>query len=197
MTRSDVDWPAGFERTPPAERRTYPHGFQTSMMHAFQNIVDELEKMDAEQIRVESGHDHRTDKPHLPYKRSEADDPGVVAYFNLDGEAYAVPCDRWDNTRDNAQAIARYLDAKRAIERYQVATIDSEFAASALPSGEEDSDDPLAGYDPYDVLGVSETAPESVIKAAARARKGEAHPDSGGDREEFDRVKAAEERLLG
>lgn len=35
--------------------------------------------------------------------------------------------------------------------------------------------------DPYEVLGVSRTAPDSVIKAAFRARIRETHPDAGGD----------------
>lgn len=35
--------------------------------------------------------------------------------------------------------------------------------------------------DPYEVLGVSRTAPDSVIKAAYKARIRETHPDNGGD----------------
>jgi hypothetical protein len=35
--------------------------------------------------------------------------------------------------------------------------------------------------DPYEVLGVARSAPDSVIKAAYRARIRETHPDSGGD----------------
>jgi hypothetical protein len=50
-------------------------------------------------------------------------DPGVVAYYDKGDQGYAVPCDRWTSVRDNAQAIAKYLNAKRALERYGVETV--------------------------------------------------------------------------
>lgn len=45
--------------------------------------------------------------------------------------------------------------------------------------------------DPYEVLGVSRTAPDSVIKAAFRARIRETHPDAGGDPADAQRVNDA------
>ncbi|WP_255647821.1 hypothetical protein [Haloprofundus halobius] len=44
---------------------------------------------------------------------------------------------------------------------------------------------------------MSPDAPESVVEAAARARKAETHPDVGGSREEFNSVVKAEEAMLG
>ena len=49
--------------------------------------------------------------------------------------------------------------------------------------------------DPFEVLGVSRTAPDSVIKAAYRARIRETHPDAGGDPAEAQAVNDAYELL--
>lgn len=197
MTPS-VDWPPGFDRTPERERDRYPGGFEVSRAVAFDSIVDELKKLDAVNIEVQTNAPHTKEHPHRPYSDRDPDDPAVVVYFDRGGQRYAVPCDKWDNLRDNARAIAKYLDAKRAIERYGVATVDTEMSTQALPSGDEDvivadSGERIA---PHEVLGVSEDAPDAVVRGAARSLKAGAHPDKGGSREEFQRIQNAEEAML-
>lgn len=192
-----LDWPAGFERTSASERKRYPGGFEVSRSVAFDSIVEELDKMDAVNVDVETAAPHTAKHPHRPYKDRDPDDPGVVVYFDRDGQRFAVPCDRWNNLRDNARAIAKYLDAKRAIERYGVATVETEMSTQALPSGDDEI--VVAGGEmkaPHEVLGIQEDAPDGVVEATARARKAETHPDQGGDRAEFERVKDAEEAML-
>ncbi|ELZ38992.1 J domain-containing protein [Halorubrum tebenquichense] len=194
---SGLDWPAGFDRTPESERRRYHGGFEVDRRTAFDSILEELEKMDAVNVEVKTAAPHTTKKPHQPYKDRDPDDPGVVVYFDRDGQRFAVPCDRWNNLRDNARAIAKYLDAKRAIERYGVATVETEMSTQALPSGDDDVI--VAGgekKEPHEVLQIQPDAPEDVVKAAARARQAETHPDNGGDREEFRRVNEAKEAML-
>jgi hypothetical protein len=191
-----VDWPAGFERTPPAERVQYPHGFQTAMADAFENIVTELKRMNVDEWRVDSGTDHRSDKPHLPYAGApnKPDDPGVVARWTVDGEQFAAACDQWNNVRDNAQATALYLDAKRALDRYGVATAESEFATARLPSG----DDVVTGAaPPHQVLGVDADAGDQEVRAAYRDLAKDVHPNRGGDRDAFERINDARDAMLG
>ncbi|WP_254831612.1 J domain-containing protein [Haloglomus salinum] len=190
---SGLDWPAGFERTPAEQRKPYPHGFRVSRTEAFDSILAELEQMDAVNPRVETAAPHTQANPHRPYADREPDDPGVVVYCDLDGEGRAFPCDRWDTLRDNARAIAKYLAAKRALDRYGVGTVGSEFETQALPGGE---DAVATGPPPHEVLGVATDAPEEVVRGAARARKKQTHPDNGGSTEAFQRVVAAEEALL-
>ena len=48
---------------------------------------------------------------------------------------------------------------------------------------------------PYDVLRIDSTADEAEIRRAYRRRVKEAHPDHGGSMRQFQRVKAAYERL--
>lgn len=192
---SRIDWPDQFDRTPAAERRSYPHGFQQSRREAFDSILDELEKMDGVQnVKVETAAPHTTKHPHQPYKDRDPDDPGVVVYFERDGQQFAIPCDRWDNLRDNARAIALYLDAKRALDRYGVQTVRSEFGTQALPRGE---DAVAADPPPHEVLDVEPDAPEGVVENAYRERVQETHPDKpGGDEAAFRRVQRAREAML-
>lgn len=189
-----LDWPEAFERTPESDRRSYPHGFQQSRRAAFDSILDELDKMDGvRNLQVKTAAPHTANNPHQPYKDRDPDDPGVVVYFERDGQQFAVPCDRWDNLRDNARAIALYLDAKRALDRYGVETVRSEFDTQALP---EPDDAVAADPPPHEVLDVAPDAPEAIVQGAFRAKVNEVHPDKGGSQEAFERVQRAREALL-
>jgi hypothetical protein len=127
-----VDWPDGFDRTPDAARDPYPHGFQVSEDEALANVAEELSRFDGvETYRVETGLDDPSDRSGSP-RRGGSFDPGVVAYWRRDGETFAAPCDRWDNVRDNAQAIYRYLKAKRGMERWGVETLEGEFTTQRV-----------------------------------------------------------------
>ena len=188
-----LEWPAGFERTPADKREPYPHGFRVSRSRAFDNILEELRTVGARNVRVETAAPHTASEPHRPYANHQPDDPGVVVYFDREGQQFAVPCDQWDNLRDNAQAIAKYLNAKRALERYGVSTIESEFRTQALPSADDTT---LASEAPHDVLEVAPDADPEIVCAAARAKKKECHPDAGGSRAAFQRIVEAEEAML-
>lgn len=43
---SSVDWPDGFDRTPPDEREPYPGNFRVTRSRAFRNILEELGRWD-------------------------------------------------------------------------------------------------------------------------------------------------------
>lgn len=45
-------------------------------------------------------------------------DPGVVAYFIHDGDAVALPCDRWTTVAANVQAIALTIECMRGMQRH-------------------------------------------------------------------------------
>ncbi|ADQ68470.1 J domain-containing protein [Halogeometricum borinquense] len=196
--QGELDWPPEFERTPADERRSYPHGFEVTRSEAFDSVLKQLRRMDAKNVRLDTDAEHQKRNPNKPYANSSFDDPGVVVRFEHDGEQYAMPMDKWDNPRDNARAIALTLKAKRALTRYGVETIESEFSAHQLPPGDDRENVVVSGAieEPHEILGVASDAPESVVKAAARTRKKETHPDNGGDVSEFKRVVNAEEELL-
>lgn len=198
-TQADrIDWPPGFSRTPPEERERYPGGFEVSRKQAFNSILKELDLMDAYNIDVQTNAPHVKEEPHRPYHDRDPDDPAVVVYFDRDGDGYCAPCDRWDNLRDNARAIAQYLNSKRAIERYGVSTVDTEMSTQALPSGDEDVVVAGDGREPHEVLGVAPDAPDEVVRASARRLAANVHPDRNedGDLAEFKQIQRAKEALL-
>lgn len=106
-------------------------------------------------------------------------DPGVVAYFKWQGEAMAVPCDRWGTVAANVQAIALTLEAMRSMERWGAKhMIRSLFMGlKALPA-------PEAGKHWREVLGFPD-AGAGVLPGAAeieqhfRERAKRVHPDAG------------------
>lgn len=198
-----VDWPEGFERTDPSDREPYPGGFEVTRYRAFESIMDELDRLDAYNVDVQTNAPHKNRRPHQPYKDANPEDPSVVVYFERDGRRFAVPCDRWDNLRDNARAIASYLDAKRAIERYGVSTVDTEMSTQALPSGEEEEaiavgpgGSTMTEPEAAEILGVREDADEDAIKGTAERKLRVEHPDHGGDGH-VARIKKARDVLLG
>ena len=51
------------------------------------------------------------------------------------------------------------------------------------------------GASPYGVLGVKPTDSDKVIDAIYKARAGLAHPDKGGDEEDFKKINQAYEKI--
>jgi len=121
------DWPRGFDRTHPERREPYPHGFRVDVQQAFENVLTQLERLGAESVTVETAADHQTRNPNLPYAGADPEDPTVDVRYEKDGRTMVVPCDRWDDLRDNAQAVAKYIDAKRALDRYGIETRTTEW----------------------------------------------------------------------
>lgn len=190
-----LDWPAEYERTPEHERQPYPHGFEVTRTQAFESILDELSKMDGvTDVQLSFGAEQTIRDPNRPYADATFDDPGVVVRFEREGEQYAMPCDRWDNPRDNARAIALTIKAKRALTRYGVETIESEFQRLRLPSGTGD----YTHVPDHEVLGVDRNADVDEVKAAFRAIAQKHHPDAGDDPDpdKLNAARKAKERLL-
>jgi len=81
--------------------------------------------------------------------QAEPADPGVALYFRIDGRDHCLPCDTYDRIADNIAAIAKHIEATRAIERYGVATMSEMFSGfAALPPP------PSAKQSWRDVLGL-------------------------------------------
>lgn len=63
----------------------------------------------------------------------------------------------------------------------------------AFMRGETPPDDPLA--QDYELLGVSPSCSDRILRAAYKARAQEVHPDTGGSDEAFKRVDEAMDRI--
>ncbi|WP_199239158.1 hypothetical protein [Halorubrum sp. CGM4_25_10-8A] len=104
--------------------------------------------------------------------------------------------------RDNARAIALYARRKRLAEKCGVTTVDSEFETPRLPTGNRDESVVVAGGrvetpPPYEVLDLSEDAPDPVVKGPFRELVKKEHGDQGGSDEwDVSELKRARDELL-
>ena len=193
---SRLDWPARFERTAESERERN-RSFEATLGSTTSDLEKEMDRMGVDHWRGEIANTH-TKSNGLPLHNANPDDPGFVLRWTDDGEQFAVACDASPRLRDNVRYVLKWVNETRMRSQRPVKTGDSEFAAARLPPG--DGDCVVAATatrkPAHEVLGVAPDAPENVIESAARARKAETHPDSGGDRDEFERVVEAEGVML-
>lgn len=182
-------WPTGWKRTAHARRSQFKETTIAAAMHA---LLYETKRLAAANVKVD--HDLRLRNDGLPYSQQrQPEDRGVVAYFTLpDGKQVAMPCDRWDRVEHNLLAIARTLEAKRAVERWGCSTIAAEYEGyRALPAGDvsqsfgtEAAFDPRSGIlSPREVLEVRDDASLDACEAAYKAKIRKAHPDVPGGNE--------------
>ncbi|WP_323190443.1 hypothetical protein [Halostella sp. PRR32] len=207
---SKLDWPEGFERTPPEERGEYDGDITIGHRAAFESIVDELERWGATGVDVKTAGQHYVNDPQIPHKSADPEDPGVAVFFRREDEpaddGYAIACDRYESQRENGRAIALYARRKRLAEKCGVTTADSEFETARLPPADDDavaappapSEGDILDEEPHEVLDVSPDAPDEIVRAAfkAQVRDLEGHPDTGGSAGRFEKLKKAREALL-
>lgn len=192
-----LEWPPGWPRTNPGKRQRsqFGGGWNKGVTTArgIQDVLEELRRLKAKSVVISTNVELRLDG--LPYSnRRDPDDPGVAAYFTLDGNEQCIPCDKWDRVGDNLRAISKTINALRGIERWGAKEmVDAAFRGfKALPPPSGDAiiiGEVQEAW--HDVLGVSPDAPKSVIKASFKAWARSAHPDSGGSDTEFLRLKKA------
>ena len=203
-------WPSSLDKTDPQKRDKYKKGpgFHVKEKKALRSIESRLGKHGATNINI------------------NILNPEVVVTYIKDNNERVIGSDNYDNVRDNAQAIAKYINAKRAIERYGVKTPQEEWSNTQLPvTRTQTSSDSLfsditstivdvfgtesrkeiarevdkRGLEKSEaqmILGVDSNATEQEIKDAAREIVKDIHPDKGGDEDQFKAVMNAKSELL-
>ena len=85
-----------------------------------------------------------------------------------------------------------------------VHTGQDEFATAQLPSGNEDvivagdsAGATASTKPPHEVLEVDPDASDDVVRAVARRKAANNHPDKGGDPETYKRIQQAKESMIG
>lgn len=187
-----LDWPAGWDRTPAAERQT-GRKFQASLGSTTKEIEGEMRRMDVDEWRASIGNQH-TKSNSLPRHNANPDDPGFVLRWTDDGEQFAVACDAYDRLRDNVRTVYLWVHETRMRSQRPVRTGDSEFAAARLPA--RDGATVAHQRPPHEVLSVSPDAPDAAVRGAYRELLKERHPDQGGSTEAVKELKAAKEAML-
>jgi len=139
-----LQWPMGRPRAKTRKRALFSKKVDTgrgwaetkdlTVADALRRIQDELDRLGARQYVLSSNIETRLDG--LPRSgQAEPKDPGAALYFHLAGKPHCLPCDTFDRVADNIAAIAKHIEATRAIERYGVATLADMFAGfTSLPA---------------------------------------------------------------
>src|SRR5690606_4273383 len=108
--------------------------------------------------------------------QAEPRDPGVALYFQLDGQPHCMPCDTYDRVADNIAAIAKHIEATRAIDRFGVASVREMFTGfQALPApGAKRPWREVFGFGPTEPIGLN------YLNERFRAKSKAVHPDAPG-----------------
>lgn len=204
---SRLERPDGYGRTPADDREPYPGNISLGHREAFESIVEELQRWGKTDIEIETASQHYADDPNIPHKSDDPDDVGVVAYYR-DLEAHsseqsAIACDSWETQRENARAISLWIRRVRLADRCGVETAKDIDEVAQLPPADDEAiaappvqDDDLQ-EEPHEVLDVAPDAPDDVVKAVARRKAANVHPDGDeGDRNEFKRIQDAKKAML-
>ncbi len=156
---------------------------------AMRRLQDELDRMGAANYVLSTNLATRLDGGPRS-GQAEPADPGAALYFHLGKKSHCLPCDSYDRVADNIAAIAKHIEATRAIERYGVATLNEMFAGfTALP----------APPSWRETLGVGPTEPmtKAYVQERYRIRSKAAHPDApGGSHDEMAALNAARDAAL-
>jgi hypothetical protein len=179
-----LQWPNGRLRKTSRKRATFGKKVHNgrwaetkdlTVADALGRLQDELDRIGARYPVVSTNLETRLDG--LPRSgQAEPRDPGVALYFDLKGKPHCMPCDTYDRVADNIAAIAKHIEATRAIDRFGVATVSEMFAGfTALPA-------PGAKRPWREVLGFHDVQlpTKSAIDASWKDRAKKAHPDAGG-----------------
>lgn len=125
---------------------------------------------------------------------------GVKVIFDRLGKRYVRECVKWEDSIDNLRAIGLQIEyLYRALEVYGVdmseSTIDQEFDIifGGLIATPDDSSLLLGSGKKawFEILGVEGGATKADIRNAFRALSKIHHPDVGGDKDDFVRLRNA------
>lgn len=160
-TAYPLAWPKGWPRTETNAREA--SRFKQTLAGALRNLRRQIELMGGTQLVLSSNCALGDERPK---------DSGVVAYFQMEKQAMAIPCDRWRLVEDNVHAIALTVEAMRGMERWG-----AKHMITAMFSGFKALPQKASGIDPWLVIGLKPGAKESEIVAAFRSKSKTVHPD--------------------
>jgi hypothetical protein len=200
-----LSWPEGWRRTSSVSRRNgrfkktekpvggFPRTRWLTVADGLNRVLEQLEMMGIDRQDVIVSTNVRTRLDGMPRSgEPEPQDPGAAVYWKDCGEMRCMAIDAYFTVADNLGAIAATLEAMRAIERHGGAEIMNRTfrGFAALP---EKASSPWRN-----VLGFTDSNGQSSqrlsvdeVKQRYREMVRTAHPDAGGDAEEFRRLTEA------
>lgn len=180
-----LQWPIGYPRT------SWPSGNYKFVPKTFgferDELMRELKRMGARDIVLSTNVALKQDGlPYADYSKKGIKDKGCAVYFTIDREPMTLCCDKWNNLEANVRAISMSIDAMRSLDRWGVSEILKRVFTGfkAIPEKVE-----VKAW--WKVLGVNARASKDDIKKAYWRLAKTAHPDTGGNVAEFNRISEA------
>lgn len=170
-----LQWPLGWERTP-SHRVTHSRFKRPSMDDACADVIDQLRMMGVGRQDVVISTNVKVRMDGFPYSgQMQPNDRGAAVYFRRKGKDHVFAADQYNRVEDNVWAIAKSLEALRAIERYGVAQVmDRAFSGfAALP-------EKGTARTWYEVMGINGYASTEAVLARYRELAKLLHPDQNG-----------------
>jgi hypothetical protein len=189
-----LQWPTGWRRTPEEDRDSAR--FRVSLAEALQDLLYELDLMNAANVVITSDLPTRSDG--LPYSSGKCDDPGIAVWCTIGGQERVFACDRWASPAANIRAIGKTIESLRGIARWGAADMVTRAVAGfqALPAGDgqETAPNPASIRKHWATVlnvpretsdGRAPTRAQLLNWARVRHREAirKAHPDAGGSHE--------------
>jgi len=181
-----LNWPDRLGERTPSDQRTRTRKFGVGWDRTQKHLRKLLDgRMDVEMWGLDDD-------------KSSRNDPGVVIRWTLDGQDFAIACDKWTTKRDNLRECYLWLKETQVRGDRPVVHGGSHFAAAALPPGDEGAAGRSPHLPPHEVLGVAPDADPEVVRQAGRVLMAKYKPGEGEepDPEKFQRVREAKEAML-
>ncbi len=154
---------------------------KTTLNAALKNLNAEVTRLGGSQLLLSSNVTLGAENPA---------DCGVVAYFTLQKQQVAIPCDRWRSVAENVQAIAKTIEAMRGMQRWGASHM-----IRAMFQGLKALPEKASARTCWDVLGIAPTQSQSAIDSAWREKAKTCHPDlPGGSHEAMTELNTARDQ---
>lgn len=182
-----LSWPDGWKRTPLTHRR-YNGAFKGDLVKYRRHMLEQLRMMGATDVIISTNRAVRRDGQFYGDAK-EPLDGGVAIYFKYQKKPMTLACDLYLSIRENMHAIGLTLESIRGIERHGASQMmERAFRGfTALPE--------QAGQYWRDILGFSQEQKITGddVEVAFRRLAHAAHPDKGGNVEQWHQLVLARE----
>jgi hypothetical protein len=179
-----LQWPKQWPKTEPSKKEGGK--FNQSLAAALNGLKIECARLGGKNLVLSSNCTLGAERPA---------ESGVVAYFQLDDQPIAIPCDRWKLVEHNVRAIALTIEAMRGMERWG-----AKHMITAMFTGFKALPQKASGKDPKEILGLKNknNPTEAEITAAFRAQSKIYHPDvfETGDADVWRELREAHDLLM-